>query len=108
MIDVPRKVSRSRIKSEFKSELIYNDVDEGYFVLEQLGYTIFRVQAWEPGIRKDVISFDSNSHSDELKKLNIGSNVPDEAKEVIQLLVIAFWDVFTKDGLRRPMLGYEF
>lgn len=73
-----------------------------------MGNTVFRVKTWEPGIRDDIISFDSSSHSDELKKLNIGSNVLNEAKGIIRTLVIAFWDVLAKDGLRRPMLGYEF
>lgn len=83
MIDVPRKVSRPKVKSEFKPEPIYNDVDEGHFVLEKLGNTIFRVKAWEPGIRDDIIAFNSEKHNNELEKLNIGSNVPDAAKAII-------------------------
>ena len=57
VIDVPRKVSRPKVKSKYKPEPVYTDVDEGHFICLDLGHTVLRVVNWEPGGRSETIVY---------------------------------------------------
>ena len=83
LIDVPRKVSRPKVKSIYKPDPVYNDVDDGHFVFENLGRCAFRVKAWKPGERTDVLRFDKESCTRELSQLRVGANVPSGVKNII-------------------------
>ena len=41
VIDVPRKICRPKVASIYQSPLFSNDVDEGIFLFEELGRTVF-------------------------------------------------------------------
>ena len=43
-----------------------------------------------------------------LDKLQINSMVPSAAKSMIQKLVTVYWDCVVEDGIKRPILGFEF
>jgi len=101
-------VSRPRIQSEYKPDPTYPDVDEGHFIFEKLGKTVFRTASWKPGERTDIIYFNEATYGKEFSKLKIQDSVPPQAKDIIHQLVREFWDIFAKDGLKRTMLGFEF
>ena len=103
-IEVPMKVSRPRVKSTYNPEPVYDDADEGHFVLESMSNTVFRTRDWIPGHRDDIIRFDPEKHGKDLKQLKIGSQVPPHIRSFLEHIVQQFWDVFAKDGLKKPML----
>lgn len=42
VIDIPRKVWLPKVKSQYKPEAQYSDVDEGHFIFECYGKAVFR------------------------------------------------------------------
>ena len=107
-IEVPRKVSRPKIKIIFQPEPSYSDIDEGHFICPDIGKTVLRSATWSPGERKEKISFNEESDSELFKKIAFDKNMDSSAKHTISTLVREFWDVFTPEGLKNPMIGYEF
>ena len=108
VIDIPRKVSRPKIRTKFQPEPVYTNVDEGHFVWPDLGHAVLREASWEPGLRKNKISFCERSDSVLLDKVQFGDEVSVSVKTHIKSLIRDFWDVFAQEGLKSPMLGYEF
>ena len=89
-IDIPRKVSRPKVKNAFLPPLSYTDVSEGHFLFETLGKAVFRSSAWEPGIRTDVIEFDEVKYGKYFEKLKIGTLASPDASKMINILVKTF------------------
>ena len=85
-----------------------NDVDEGLFLCEKLGCTVFRSSIWDPGTRNDIISYSNEKFKNELKALKIGEHVHADTRAYIKKLVLTFWDIFAKIGLKRTMHGFEY
>ena len=57
----------------------------------------------------DIISYDKNSHVDELKKyLRFDILVDKETRAAVTSIITEFWDCFVKKGAKRTILGYEF
>ena len=108
VIDIPRKVSRPKIKTIFHPEPSYSDVDEGHFVCPALGNTVLRQTDWKPGIRNDIVRYSEEVDGQLLRSVKFEDDLDVSVKGTIQTLIKEFWDVFTPVGLRNPMLGYEF
>jgi len=108
MIEIPRKVCLPKIKSQFKPDNDLTDVDEDNFIFKQFGQAIFKATSWTPGKRDDLIKFDRIKHSKDFQKVNIGKNVDDVTVTKINAIVTNFWDIFVPEGIKRPMLGFEF
>ena len=83
-------------------------MDEGHFIFEALGKTMFRAKEWAPGHRSDVLRYDSTRYEKEFSKLGIEESMPEPVKAMVVKLVKSFWDIFAKEGLKRTMLGFEF
>ena len=107
-ISVPRKVHRPKVVSSYKSEPKYPDVDEGHFLHESYGKTVFRPRHWDSGKRSDIIEFDNTLHEDDFKDLDIGSTGDASSVRLVKQIVKNIWDVFAPEGIRKPILGYEF
>ena len=58
VIDVPRKRCRSKVASTYEPPLFSNNIDEGVFLFEPLGRTVFQQTPWKLGHRYDIITFD--------------------------------------------------
>lgn len=108
VIEIPRKVCLPKIKSQFKPDAELTDVDEDNFIFRQYGNAVFRATPWTPGERTDVIMFDSARFDKEFQKVSIGSTVDTDTAAKIRTIVKNFWDIFVAEGIRRPMLGFEF
>ena len=108
VIDVPRKKNLKKIISQFEPETAYDDVDEGFFIFRQYGRAIFRSKPWEPGVRTDIIHFNKEHDLPLLDNLKIRDSAPKPAKKMITDLIIAYWDCFAEEGIKRPILGFEF
>ena len=87
---------------------MYDDVDEGFFIFKQYGKAIFRSEPWEPGVRTDIIEFDPDRDSTLLKNIKMRESDPLPANEMVTQLITVYWDCFADDGIKRPILGFEF
>ena len=102
------KKNLKKIMSQFEPEAAYDDVNEGVFIFKQYGKAIFRSKPWEPGVRTDIIQFNRERDSALLGNLKIRESAPEPAKVMITELIIAYWYCFEEEGIKRPILGFEF
>jgi hypothetical protein len=93
VIDVPRKVSRPKVKSTYEPEPVYTDVDEGHFICPDLGHTALRVINWEPGKRSETIAFSKEKHQAFLDKIQFEADTTSSVKNRILEVIRKFWDV---------------
>ena len=107
-IEIPRKVSRTKVKNVFHPTIPCDNVEEGFFLYESLRKTAYRATTWQPGTRTDILPYKDSLYTEELKSLDIGSVSTQASSLLITKLVRKFWDIFTKIGLKRSMLGFEF
>ena len=63
VIDVPRKVSRPKVKTAYKPEPVYTDVDEGHFMYPEFDNTVLRLSSWILGKWDEVIEFSKDKDS---------------------------------------------
>ena len=96
------------MKNAFHPVIHHNDVDEGFFLYESLGKTAYRSTSWQPGTRNDILPYVASVYAEEMKQLDIGSVSTPASTLLITKLVLRFWDIFAKIGLKRPMHGFEF
>ena len=108
VIEVPRKVWLPKVKSEFRQEKTYTDVDEGYFIFERYGRVVFRAKPWIPGHRNDVIMFDAKLHEKDFKALKVNKTISKEIGDVLFAICRTYWDCFASEGVQRKILGFEF
>ena len=108
IISVPRKVHRPKVVSTYEAEPQYPDVDEGYFMHESFGKTVFRPRNWDNTARSDVILFDDSLHGDIFKTLAIGTTASPASARLARQIVKNIWDVFAPEGICKTILGYEF
>ena len=74
----------------------------------EFGKTAFRLSSWIPGKRDEVISFSEDRDSALFDTIKLDDNISKPVKKTILALIRQFWDVFSPEGLKNPMLGYEF
>ena len=108
VIDIPRKVHLPKVASVYTPTEPYDDVNEGNFIFEQYGKAVFRNASWNPGARDDIISFDASKDSETFSKLQICDKVPSSVREITGKLITMYWDCFADEGIKRPILGFEF
>lgn len=108
VIEIPRKGSLPKVKSTYDPEVKYDDVDEAKFIFKKYGKAVFRIKAWELGVSNDIIDFKSVENAVMLDSLKISENVPSVSKGMIRKLVTVYWDCFAEEGIKWPILGFEF
>ncbi len=110
LIDIPPKIWRPKVKSKFQLPEYANDISEGVFDFEHHGKCVFRPKlTWTPGKRDDIITFDAAKDMPQLlADLRIGPNVSQPIRDNIISVISEYWDCFAKEGVRRPIIGYEF
>ena len=108
VIHIPKKVTRPKVNSEFEDEPSYPDVDEGFFLHESFGKTMFRPRNWDNSLCNDIIPYSAVNHKGVLDTLTIGTDVTNELHIKVMELVMLCWDVFDPDGIQKIILGCEF
>ena len=58
--------------------------------------------------RSDLITFDPNRHSEELRQELQFRDCPGVWQPVINTIVRMYWDVFSPEGLQNPIRGFQF
>ena len=107
-ISVPRKVHRPKVVSTYEAASSYPDVDEGYFLHESFGKTVFRPRNWDSRVRTDIILFDDSIHKPIFDTLAIGTTASSTIARLTKDIVRNMWDVFAPEGICRTIIGYEF
>ena len=107
-ISVPRKVHRPKVVSTYEAESSYPDVDEGYFLHESFGKTVFRPRNWDSSARADIILFNASIHKPIFNTLAIGTTASSTIARLTKEIVRNMWDVFASEGICRTIIGYEF
>lgn len=69
---------------------------------------MFRSNPWEPGVRDDVAKFKPLMDTPLLDKLKIRQTTPVPARASIRKLVTIYWDCFAEEGIKHPIIGFEF
>ena len=108
VIDIPRKVHLLKVKSIYAAEPSYDDVDESNSTFKEYRKIVFCSHAWEPGARDDIIHYNEARDRQMIYKLQINATAPLASKLMIQKLVTVYWDCFAEDGIKQPILGFEF
>ena len=94
--------------SKFAPEPVYTDIGEGHFICPDLGHTALRVVNWEPGKRSETIAYSREKDHKFLDGINFEEDTTPSVKTRILDMIRQFWDVYSPEGLKNPMLGYEF
>ena len=63
---------------------------------------------WDPGIINDMIDFKTSNNTATLDSLKIYNGAPSTSRSTISKLVKIYWDCFVEEGIKRPILGFEF
>ena len=110
LIEVPPKIWRPKVQSQYRLPEYATDVDDGVFDYKHYGNCVFRPhRSWDPGTRRDIIIFDHSKHNDELQRsLRINDRIPASIRDKIIQSIKDFWDCFATEGVRRTIIGYEF
>ena len=88
-----------------------DDVDNGIFIHEQFGKTLFQPRVDKPFncSRIDLLMYSSTQIEVEFRN-NFHPPITSDhnlASRTAQLVMV-YWDVFAKEGVVRPILGFEF
>ena len=108
VIRILKKVHRPKFVSQFESIPSYPDVDEGYFLHESFGKTVFSPKNWGASARDDIITYDQFKHKKALDSLIIGPTTTSPVREKIIDIITSYWDVYAPEGIKCYILGYEF
>lgn len=98
------------MKSKYTLPEYTDDVDDGVFDYTPYGKCVFKpTPTWTPGTRTDLIHFNQERDMPTLlADLKIGSSVDAAARNELIEVIKDHWDCFAKEGVRRPIIGYEF
>ena len=109
MIELPPKICRPKPPNKYVPEDSYTDIDEDYFIFPQFGRALGKPKFFSPTTRTDIILFDPLLHQAEFDKtITISASLPPDIKTKLASIIRDHWDSFLADGVRRPVLHYEF
>ena len=111
IITVPPKIWPPKPKDKFVSSPVYQDVDDDLFLSPANGLAIRRTIKQPPQLenRTDLITWDRDLYEPQLKRdLQLSDNITTIIQDAILRIIRDNWDAFDKQGVNRPVIGYEF
>ena len=107
-IHIPKKVYRPKMPNIYVDPPFIPDELDGLEPLfRDYGPGLLKETKQLPP-REDVIQFDEHQHAQQMDdNLNL-KIVPEEHHGIIKSLVKEFWDVFSEEGLRKHIRGFQF
>ena len=106
-ITMPPKVYRPHLPSVYIEPDLAPDILDGMELLYKDYGKSLRKQKKPLPPRDDIIVFDPKLHQEELEKNLKWGECPAKQRHKILKLIKKFWDVFTPEGLRRHIRGYQ-
>ena len=104
---MPPKVYRPHLPSVYIEPDLAPDILDGMELLYKDYGKSLRKQKKPLPPRDDIIVFDPKLHQEELEKNLKWGECPTKQRHKILQLIKKFWDVFTPEGLRRHIRGYQ-
>ena len=110
IITVPAKIWRPKPKDRFLPIDYATEYDDTVFIFEKFGRAISKPPAGISTLtRHDIRAWNPILDSDEFhQNFNIGSSVPPTTTQQISHLIHKYWDCFYSDGVKFPVLHFEF
>ena len=107
-IRMPPKIYRPPIPSSYVEPEQLPDPLEGMECLHKpLGQSLWKHKT-PPPIRTDIIHFNPLIHLKELNKNANWEGCTEVNRGRITRILKDYWDVFAQEGLRNPIMGYNF
>ena len=104
---MPPKVYRPAIPSTYVEPEGLPDPSEGLECLHRpMGCSLWR-ERLPPGKRADIIRFQPSDEQQLNKNIN-WTGCTEELKRMVLPIIKEYWDVFAEEGLRNPILGFQF
>src|SRR5210317_831761 len=106
-VAVPKRMWRAKAKNVYEEpETTLNDDLDWMF--EKYGKVMIREKAAVPPQRDDadVIDWHESIYEEELKQNLQWRDCPEDWRPIFEAVVKEFWDVFAKEGMMKPILGY--
>ena len=105
---MPPKIYRPPIPSSYIEPEELPDPLEGMECLHKpLGQSLWRAKQ-KPPPRRDIILFNPQNHQRELDKNTNWEGCSEFHRILITRILKEFWDVFAQEGLRNPIIGFQF
>ena len=110
IINIPAKIWRPKPKDRFLHIDYATEYDDSVFIFEKFGRAITHpFTGISIPIRKDIRTWNQTLDNPELlKNLNIGTSVNPTTAQQIAHLIQKYWDCFYADGVKLPVLHFEF
>ncbi len=107
-IKVDKRVYQPPLSSDYVKPDLGPDMLDGMEVLYKEFGSSLRKQVKELDPRDDIIEFNIEVHTTELKKNLKWHECPEEHKPAIKEIITDFWDVFCEEGMQRNIRSFTF
>ena len=101
------------MKSHPKAANVYKEPeallnDNLDWLFEILWKTLIQEKAKVPNIHTDLNNWDDGKYTKEYENSIQWRDCPKQWQPIFEVVVKEYWDVFDKEGMMRPILGYLF
>jgi hypothetical protein len=109
VIEVPPKLWHPKPLNRYVPLDYSNDMDDGVFLFEKFGKAIIQTPLIFKNECTDIHTWDAGRDTAKFEKdFIIGSNVAADVCAEIISIIQQYWDCFYSEGIRKPILGFEF
>mmetsp|Transcript_13167 Transcript_13167/g.31418 ORF Transcript_13167/g.31418 Transcript_13167/m.31418 type:complete len:1848 (-) Transcript_13167:281-5824(-) len=105
-VQVAKRIWRAKAKNTYIEPATELN-DNMNWLFEDLGRTVAKER--NPVTpRDDVIEYKEETYGKEFESQIQWRDCPTTWKPIFEAVIKSYWDVFAKEGMKRPILGYEF
>jgi hypothetical protein len=109
-VQVPKRVWRPQVKNIYEEpEFELPEASSLDWAYKPLGKTMLQNKIPVPAdTRENTIEFHPETYDGEFDQNIQWWDCPNEIKPAIEAIIKEYWDCFAKEGMKRPILGFEF
>ena len=107
VIEIPKKVHRPKVLSQFQSKEPCPDIDDGFFLHKLFGKAILNLKIGMLLIVKIIFCM-RVKHKIALDELSIGLTTTSNIHIKVLDIVTVYWDAFAPEDIQRCSIGYKF
>ena len=107
-VQVEKRIWRAQVKNIYEEPAAdLDDPSTHDWLWEEHGKAAIKQKA-PVTKRSDVVIWNKELHSEELETQIQYRDCPKEWQPIFDAIIKEYWDVFAKEGMQKPILGYEF
>ena len=107
-VETARRVWRPQVTSQYKEpDCIPDPLSDLEILYKDFGKPLWANKSELPP-RDDLIKFNPEVHGPELERNLQWKDCPEELRPRIKNIILDYWDVFAKEGVRKPIRGFLF